>query len=66
MLDCIEPIVQEETDAYVEKELEYNSGNQAAALSGSHFKNSGVIWRSGQLAPVGWRQAVGGPEPGQV
>ena len=52
-MDCIEPIVQEETDAYVEEELEYNSGNQAAALSGSHFKNSGIVQQSGQLELVG-------------
>ena len=50
----------------MEEELEYNSGNQAAALSGSHFKNSGAIRRSGLLVPVDWKQVVEGPEQGQV
>ena len=58
-LDCIEPIVQEEREAYVDKILEYKSGNQAAALSGSHLKNSGVIQQFGQQGIVGWRQVIG-------
>lgn len=37
------PIVQEETDLYKEEEEEYNSGNQAAAVAGSQFKNSGAF-----------------------
>ena len=49
-----------------EGNLEYNSGNQAAAVTGSHFKNSGTIQRSGQLVPVGWKRVVGEPEQGQV
>ena len=54
-LDCIEPIVQEEVDAYVEEILEYNSGNQATALSGSHLKNPGGVQQFEQQEFVDWQ-----------
>ena len=52
-------MVQEEIDSYIEKGGEYNLGNQAAALAGSHFKNSDVAQLFGRLAPVGWQSVVG-------
>ena len=58
----MEPIIQEERDAYVDEILEYRSGNQAAALSGSHLKNSDVVRQFGQQGIVDWQRVVGEPE----
>ena len=46
--------------------LEYKSGNQAAALSGSHLKNSDVAQQFGQQEIVDWQRVVREPELDRV
>lgn len=50
-------IVQEVIEAYTDDgDLEYDLGNDAAAVAGSQFKNSCVIRQFAQQELAGWLQ----------